>query len=294
MSVLFAIFFMRSEYLFSVSCIEKISYQFTDEPIDVIIPCVEKDSAMLHRCIESIKKHCLNVNRIIVVSPYRFTSNAEWFDERLFPFTKWEVAYYLNQHDLDGTNSFLKKNLCRVGWYYQQLLKLYASFIIPNISSNLLIVDSDVIFLNPVDFLNSINGGLYNVGTEFHIPYFTHAKKLIPGFARNNLNFSGITHHMLFQRAVLEDLFSIVEKTHNMDFWKAFCLLVDPAHRDFSGTSEYEIYFNFALSRSDQINIRPLKWDNSHDVEKIQEYQKANYHYVAFHDYLLNPENYKN
>lgn len=293
LSLLFLILFTKSEHLFSGSSIEKTSYQFINEPIDVIIPCAKKDSTMLHSCIEGIKKHCLNVNRIIVVSPYRFTSNAEWFDESLFPFSKWEVAYYLNQQDVEDTNLFLKKKHCRAGWYYQQLLKLYASFIIPNISSNLLIVDSDVVFLNPVDFLNSIGGGLYNAGTEFHIPYFTHAKKLIPGFTRNHLNFSGITHHMLFQRAVLEDLFSVVEKAHNMDFWKAFCLLVDPAHRDFSGASEYEIYFNFVLSRSDQINIRLLNWDNSHDVKKIQEYQKANYHYIAFHDYMLNPENYK-
>lgn len=283
---------MRTEQLSAVSSTEKISYQFTNEPIDVVIPCVSKDANVVNLCIESIKKYCLNVNRIIVVSSHRFTSKAEWFDENLFPFTKWDVAYYLNQQDVEDANLFFKKKHCRAGWYYQQLLKLYASFVIPYISSNILIVDSDVIFLKPVNFLNSINGGLYNIGTEFHMPYFTHAKKLIPGFTRNSLNCSGITHHMLFQRAVLEDLFSIVEKAHNMDFWKAFCFLVDPVHRDFSGASEYEIYFNFVLSRSDEINIRPLKWGNSGDLGKIREYQKANYHYVAFHEYLLNPQNY--
>ena len=102
--------------------------------------------------------------------------------------------------DAEKTQYILSERKPQVGWYYQQLLKLYAAFVIPDISSNVLIVDADTIFLNPVHFLNAQHAGLYNPGTEYNPPYFEHAAKLIPNFKKLFPQHSGISHHMLFQK----------------------------------------------------------------------------------------------
>ncbi len=272
--------FLKSEAL------DKRHYVFAREPIDVVITCIEKDLKTLNLCIESIRTYCQGVRRIIVVSPKLLTDKAEWFDEKLFPFSFADVSYYLNGQDQNRSREFLSKPGSRCGWYYQQLLKLYAGFVIPDISSNVLIVDADVVFLRPISFLNEQGGGLYTSGSECHKPYFVHAKELIPGFQKVYPNLSGVAHHMLFQRPVLIDLFEVVESAHQMDFWKAFCFFVNPSDLNRSGASEYEIYFNFVLLRTDQVSLRPLKWKNAKDLKNLGDYKKRKYDYVAFHEYL--------
>lgn len=264
---------------------EKVTYSFIDEPIDVVIPSTAKDNAMLEYCIESVKKYCNNIRRIIVVSPQQITYNAEWFDEASYPFSKHEVALHLNGLDEDKATNYMKQNNSRVGWYYQQLLKLYAPSVIPGISSNALIVDSDVVFFHPVNFINSEGGGNYAYGTHHHQPYFAHANRLLPGLRKLYNDKSGICHHMLFQKAILDDLFFQVEEVHHQEFWKAFLLCVDPAEIRDSGASEYEIYFNFAFSRTQQVTMRPLSWYNWGKLHDLQHHKNGEYDFVSYHSY---------
>lgn len=265
----------------------EVLYQFTNEPIDVVIPSIRKDLATLNLCIAGIKKNCLNVRRVIVVSAEKLTDEAEWFNEADYPFTKKEIAYYLCHKDKKQAKQFLDEMPNWVGWYYQQLLKLYAPFVIPGISSNVLIVDSDSIFLNPVEFLNEENAGMYHPGEECIESYYVHARKLLPSFNRPFPHLSGITHHMLFQKSVLKHLFSTVKIYHNKPFWKAFCLCADNTNLCTQGASEYELYFNFLFNNSSHPTLRSLKHINSFsDIpsnERLKELQDEGYHYGSFH-----------
>lgn len=259
------------------------AYEFSTESIDVVIPCTNKDKRTLSLCINGIRKYGENINRIIVVSAEKLTEDAEWFDEKNYPFSKKDIALQIFK-DEKRAETYLHTPKNRIGWIYQQLLKLYASFLIPGLSSNVLILDSDTVFLNSVNFYNKkTRGGYFNPGTENHGPYFTHARKLIPGFKKIYKNHSGISHHMLFQRPVLEDLFQVVEKTHNREFWKAFCDFINLSNP--SPASEYEIYFNFTLARTNQCKIRRLKWANVR-FQNLQRFRKQGYHYVSCHAYL--------
>lgn len=268
---------------------DKKVYYLPRMPIDVVIPCVEKDQETLELCIAGIKQNIENVRRIIVVSANSLTKNAEWFDEKKYPFTPFDLSREIFQNE-DQAARFLASP-SRMGWIYQQLLKLYAPFVISDISSNVLIVDADTIFLNPVQFLGPMGEGKYNPGTENHHPYFAHASKLIPGLTRVYPAYSGISHHMLFQKDVIEDLFRIIEGYHGIETWKALCRCIDPARVNESCMSEYEIYFNFVFARSDQMQIRPLAWANISNLDDISLYQMANYHYVSCHSYLRHPLN---
>ena len=102
------------------------------------------------------------------------------------------------------------------GWYYQQLLKLYALYAIPKISSNVLCLDSDTVFLNPVSFISEEGGSLFNPGYEYHKPYFEHIARFVPGLKKVYPKYSGISHHMLFQKPIMDDLFADVEKKHGI------------------------------------------------------------------------------
>lgn len=258
---------------------EKTVFSLSNHPIDVVIPSVEKDLLTLDLCIQGIRKNGMNIRRIIVVSKRQFTHEAEWFNEANYPFSFQDVALALAKDDPK-----LIQDGGRVGWYYQQLLKLYAPLVIPGISPNVLILDSDAIFLNPVSFLNENNGGMYNHGIEYHAPYFQHAARLIPGFHKEFERYSGISHHMIFQKPIIEALLEEVERHHGGPFWHIFCRLVSPTDI-FAGASEYEIYFNYVFARTNQVSLRPLKWRNIHRLSDIDRCRKKRLHYVCLHSY---------
>lgn len=276
---------------------KKIFYDLPIEPIDVVIPCVKKDLETLELCIEGIKKNGKNVRRVIIISSEPFTDKAEWYDEKLFPFSFEDVEFRLYQSP-HLIKKYKSKPVYRVGWYFQQLLKLYAPFVIPDISANVLVLDSDTIFLRPVEFLDSKGGGYFNVGEEYWIAYFKHMKSLIPWLHKVYPEYSGISHHMLLQRNILEDLFETICFYHkDKEPWQAFLdcndyqAFINCVQNDvyYSGASEYELYFNFALSRTNQIKIRPLLWKNISGLNHLDSYREAGYHYVSSHAFMRNP-----
>lgn len=262
-------------------------YPLTNEPIDVIIVCHPKDLRTLDLSIEGIANHIENRRRIIVVSAQKLTENAEWFDESLYPFSKKDVAMEIFRGDHAVAHQYISRSDSRIGWIYQQLLKLYAPFVIPDISSNMLVVDADTIFLRDINFFDKYGRSLYNPGIDRHKPYFKHAERLLPGFTRVFPRYSGISHHMLFQRPVLEDLFNMIRSVHNTDPWRALCRCIDLKEVMDAGISEYEIYFNFAFARTKQVRLRFLKWKEMiFNREQIYEREQEGYHYVSCHNYL--------
>lgn len=251
---------------------------------DIVIPVHKKDLAVLEYCIEAAREKIVGVRRIITVSKERYTNNAEWFPEAQFPFTMDFVREYT-------------AGSC--GWYFQQLLKLYAPFVIPDISENVLILDSDTVFFRKTKMFDAQNRPFYNISKDtkicrkpFDIAVEEHIQKLWPSISRKNLplefkEISGICHSMMFQRKMLEELFAEVEKYDGTGdkFYKIFLKLANHEH----SVSEYQIYFNFLLIyHREKIAIRKLKYKNTADLN-IRKYRKRlKYSYCSFHSYLRN------
>lgn len=266
---------------------EKTHYVLTAEPIDVVIPCCAKDLTTLELCIQGVRQYGRSIRRVIVVSKERLTESAEWFDESLYPFSKKDVALEIFHQNRRKAEKYLNHPKTRIGWIYQQFLKFYAPFVIPGISSNVLVLDADVIFLNPVAFMTEDGEPFFTTGEEYHQPYFAHMARLLPDLKRVREDDSGIVHHMLFQRAVLKDLHDMVYSRHKAELWKAVCRCIDPAHLYRSSFSEYEIYFNFSLMRTEQAHPRSIRWKNCKSIgaEDLKKYQKSGYIYVACHSW---------
>ena len=161
--------------------------------------------------------------------------------------------------------SDLQKFGSRSGWYLQQLLKIYAPIVL-NLDK-FVIIDSDTIILIPIQFFER-DQICFNVGTEYHIPYFEHITKVIT--LEKQINKSGICHLMPMKRSIVEDLISKVESTHNKPFWRVMIDNVHPNHYAYSGMSEYELLFNFTLKfHSSECMIKELKWKNINNKNQI-------------------------
>ena len=219
---------------------------------DIVIPLGPNELSRIDNNIEYIKQNVIGYRNIYLLSysPDIHIPGCIHIYEGIFPFTKKDVQSYFSREFA----------LSRGGWYLQQLLKLYAGFYIPNILENYLIIDADLLFLKPLQFIE--NGKfLFGTGNEYHIPYFVHMNKLHPDFKKLHYQ-SGICHHMMFHIPYVKEMFEMVENNHNgKPFWKIF--LENVIDGEMSGASEYEMYFNFMIqNHSDNMIIRNLNWAN--------------------------------
>ncbi len=253
----------------------------TSLAIDIVIPTHKKDLQILEYCIDAAKKKIVGAGRVIVISAEKYSDNAEWFDEKLFPFSITTVRESVGDS---------------CGWYFQQLLKLYAPLIIPNISENVLVLDSDTVFFRRVKMLDNNGRAFCTVSKDenterqdFDQRVAEHTEKMLPSLAIKNLpkefqGISGINHNMIFNRKILLDLFSKVAAHHGGEqFYKVFLKFSQQLH----SASEYQIYFCFLLIyHRDKVHLRKLCYKNTSDIN-IRKYRKRfKYHYCSFHSYL--------
>jgi len=250
---------------------------------DIVIVHGPNDDTVLPFCVKHLE-HVKYARKTFIISHNKNSdvfknevfANCVILDESIFPFNKKDVTQILQ-----GVKN-------RAGWYLQQLLKLYASFVIEDLLDDYVVVDSDTIFLKSIMFKVG-QKYIFNISLEYHEPYFRHMIKLHPTF-RKLVRESGIAHHMIFNRQILNGLFEQVQTHHQTIFWKAFLQCVDPDHIPHSGASEYEMYFNYMLSsHQDKIYIRKLDFQNTGE-EPLVAIQNApqNCGYISIHHWMRN------
>lgn len=249
--------------------------KINNSDFDIIIPLGPNDLNKIEIMFNNTKKNIIGYNKIYIITNKSNFNKLEKYeniiliDEDIFDFN----INYINS---------LKNNIDkkRSGWYFQQLIKLYASFYIQELLPNYLVIDSDTNFLKPTKFFDN-QLPLYNFGTENHKPYFTHMQKIHPSLYKKS-NVSGICHHMMFQKNIIQQLFYLVESYHNKKFYEIFLENVLNNEWPNSGASEYELYFNYLhLYHNNKFKIRELKWTNSSRLNNNNEYD-----YISCHWYL--------
>lgn len=269
-------FSWRLKFLFVL-----LSVALVSEPIDVVIPCHPKDFPILEECVRGIRENGKDVRRIIVVTEQVNQRElrkiirlfgVEIFPEEAYPFNIEKVGLEVGCHD-------------NRGWFFQQLLKIYAFSMISGLTDHILLLDADTVFLNPCEFVTEDGKTLFTPSKRRHNPYFLHAERLVPSFQENSYGLSGICNFMVFRRDVIAKLMREVEVYHKKPFWKAFLHEVEPDWRHWVGASEYEIYFNYFLANYPQeYSLQTLKWDESlKHIRSLQQYKEAGYHFVTCH-----------
>ena len=85
---------------------------------------------------------------------------------------------------------------------------------------------------------------------------------------------------MIFETKYIDELISRIEKNHNDLFYNIFLKTVKD--KNYSGASEYEIYFNYMLKYNpDKIQIRKLNWKNTDKLET-----NCKLDYISYHWYM--------
>ena len=246
---------------------------------DIVIPLGPHDVSKINRQLEYTKKNVIGYRNIYII-PYDPAIQFEGcitIPESMFPFSIWSVYNFHGKTE-------------RGGWYLQQLFKLYAGFVIPDILEKYLVIDSDTIFLKPTKFIQDNGVPLINYSDEFWGEYFLFMERLHPSFRKMHEK-SGITHHMMFETKYVKEMIEMVEKQnedlHFRGFYDIFLYKVDRNYILRSGASEYELYFNYMLNyHSDKIILRRLKFINTNHFDFEGEGENPeDLDYVSIHWY---------
>mmetsp|Transcript_45398 Transcript_45398/g.89446 ORF Transcript_45398/g.89446 Transcript_45398/m.89446 type:complete len:747 (+) Transcript_45398:77-2317(+) len=244
----------------------------SDGFFDVLYVVHSKDLGSLRWGVKSILCRVTGIGRIWIVSddaPAVHTVLKElnrdiggdrisWHNEKDFPFSWSDVEKSLYGGPAHG----------QTGWYFQQLLKLYAGRTIDGIR-DFMVVDADVVWYGrDITIVVAVDESgapaTYNYGTALqkHAGYFEHIQRLTKGeVTRVDTRFSGIVHHMVFKLDVLEALMRLCEKNPGDVFWKEVLKAVDPKIEN--TVSEYELYLNYALKfHPKTVRLRHLTFAN--------------------------------
>lgn len=237
---------------------------------DIVICVGPKDCDIIKDTVQYTKKNVIGYRNIYLICANLVTIEGTiTIDETIFPF---------KMNDLNLKFGTQERN----GWYLQQLLKLYAGNVIPDILKDYLIIDADVFFLKPTEFIDANKKYIYTTaGPSQWQPYFRHMGRLHPSLIENLHPHSGISHHMIVNTDILNSLFNFVEDMHgNIPFWKIFINVVDYNDYNPSGASEYEIYFNYIFNfHRDKIVTRELDWCNASRID----HENNHCSFVAIH-----------
>jgi len=261
------------------------------DKFDIVICIGPEDISIIKKQIEYTKKNILGYRNIYII-PFddKFTlDGCITIKESDFPFSKSTIENIL-------------QSKIRTGWYLQQLLKFYSTFVIKDLLPNYLVLDADTFFLKPTKFI--IDGKpLYNWSDEYNKEYFDHIEKLDIGIERNKYNMSGITHHMILNKTIITKIINSIENKFSKKFYTVFIerLLISTKINGVyktllstSGASEYELYFNMLLKYyENKIFLRKLLFVNPslnekfNTVDKLLDYavDEDILDYISIHHY---------
>ena len=142
----------------------------------------------------------------------------------------------------------------RIGWVLQQLLKVMFSNL--SRSNFVLVVDADTILLEPRPWLQMNSRQILSLSEERHNPYYTVLDFL---GIKNRRDYSFITHHMVYQPWVWQEIFRSINVTNQDDLISKVLSLPLDSESPFS--LDYEMYAQYLLGNYPQL-VDLRKWSN--------------------------------
>ena len=180
----------------------------------------------------------------------------------------------------------------RAGWVIQQLLKL--QFVIRSHSDGVLVVDSDTILLEPRVWLDSGGQQILTPTWEHHLPYYVFLKSL--GICELEPDFTFVSHHMLMQPKILNELFEYARWKNIEDLAKLICSLPNLGEQS-PFSLDYELYAQY-LYKFHPDKVLLGKWSNKAvalpsgkidrkvKIEEEIEISRNKFASLSFHSYL--------
>ena len=247
--------------------------------------------------MESAMENLLDVQIFYVICPHRslvglkdaygglWGSRVRFIDESIFGHSK-SAFYAAFQESILARKNYRINNYTlpevtfkmKYGWYLQQIIKLEAGSKLD--LEDYVLLDSDLIWFTPQRLLHSVNAETgvptYNYAVSMqNNPGYRDTTKLLTGLKRKGGFKSGVVHHMVIVKEVLQDLHRLVaSRFGRKPFYHAMsnvtssvlCSWGEGKRRvPMNGhvMSEYDLYFTFAqYKRPETVHFRQLLWAN--------------------------------
>lgn len=270
-------------YTFLNRCHKPMPAPLKNEPIDIVIPVIEKDIDTLPLCIEGIKRCILNpIDQIYIVAPR--------IDSILHTAKKYNLQF-IEESSVLGYSPFDFKVIThsgrnRSGWIFQQLLKLSG-----NIGKNrfFVVIDSDHILVQPHTFITEEGKHVFYQSKEYYFPYYENIKRLTGNYPFEHLSY--IAHKMVFDKSKLTLLRNDIEQ-RNSNLGKHWDqIIIQSLNKDYdSSFSEFELYGHFIQSNEKMILPWKQKELSRNNVlptyESLANQYSNQYRSITFPDYL--------
>lgn len=145
-----------------------------------------------------------------------------------------------------------KEDIRRAGWYYQQFLKLLYSYQCEE--EYYLIWDSDTVPVHKVTMFGEDGRPLFDMKTEYHVPYFCTIEKLFG--LKKTIDKSFISEHMLFSVPIVKKMIQEIERNTQLkgqDFCEKVLNVVAETGYTQLAFSEFETYGTYVLNRYQEV-----------------------------------------
>lgn len=256
-----------------------------------------KDTRAFEKSIKSALTYLVDVDKFYVLTPNAKQledklgklcgPRVKFIDETIFPFN-WqnitEVMYdtvkQRGVYPLHGKSQFEHVLYSKTSWFLQQLIKFYAGTVLG--LKDYVLLDSDIVFFRNVTFINeTTSSGVtrynYASSNQYHPAYMASMTRIsgvdVLKTEKHETYRSGIVHHMVIVRSVLQHLVAQTEERYRLPFWQVLLNesaveMTCRAPREGvcgagSTLSEYEMYFNYARTKfPETVALRPLLWAN--------------------------------
>lgn len=277
--LIFAFLFLKIKKVFRIG-FNEIDLPAQSDIIDVIIPTVSKDYALVEEVIESVKKNLKHkIFNFYIVSQkneemLKFCArhNYIFIDEvSVLGYGKDSINYVVNGKD-------------RSGWLFQQLLKLSGDTFVTQ--KKYFILDSDTVLIKPHSFIK--NGkDVFLQSEEWHGPYFKAFKKLFGHPSKNTLSYTA--HMMIFDCKRLKEMKKCMEDLRGAMWDEVYLSTID--QNEPSCVSDYDTYANWmSVNHPNEVCFTPF-YNTAFPREKLLSLPELmnkysdRYKSISFHHY---------
>jgi Family of unknown function (DUF6492) len=239
---------------------------------DIVIPCHPKDYEMLNACISSVNAHIKGFRKIYIISIHPMDGPVSWVPEDKFPFSRADVYNRLNTPSKDDL----------VHWHLQQLLKMHAWDVCPDILDDIVIFDADTVMLRDIEFMvDGVPQLVYTASSEQETKYFQHMARLHPSFTPVEGK-SGTIDYQIWNKNVFAEIKSKVEELHEKPFW---CAYIDCC-QEAQNPSEQELYFHYYVNSGRPCNLITKKQIRTPEFSKYGTFASEGYDSMGCHAWM--------
>ncbi len=200
---------------------------------DVFLPIGPLDIDIAEKSIRNKISYLPGLREIFYCSKNKLSIDAVFIPETSYPFSE------------ESLTALRSERSEKIGWYHAQLKQFYLHTVERATLDFYAAICTDLFFLKLYELFdgNDLPRYMYGAGPT-HPPSLAHMQTLHPQL-RCFDGRSAVSHHMIFERSILDRLMREVESFSGMPFWQAFISKIDEQHFFGTGTSDYDVYFNY-------------------------------------------------